>query len=207
MAVLVGRRAPDFVASAVLADGTIVDDFKLLDEIDGHYGVLFFYPLDFTFVCPSEIIAMDNRVAALEGLNAKVIGVSIDSQYTHVAFRNTPIEKGGIGPVKFPLVADTDHRISTAYGIQSDGGESFYDAGVAMRATFIIDHRGVVRHQVVNDEPVGRNMDETIRVIEALQHHETNGRVCPAGWKQGDEGMTPTSEGVSKFLGQYWSDL
>lgn len=205
--IFVGRRAPDFAAHAVLADGSIVDDFNLFEEIKGRFGILFFYPMDFTFVCPSELLALNNRVDKLEELGAKVIAVSVDSSYTHFAFRNTSVEDGGIGPVRFPMVADVDHRIATEYGIQSDGGESMYISGVAMRATFIIDPKGIVRHQTINDEPVGRNMDEMVRIIQALQHHSEYGQVCPAGWNKGDEGIAPNQPGVSKFLGRYWSDL
>ena len=207
MSVLVGKKAPDFVTSAVMPDGQIKESFQLQHWLDGQYGVVFFYPLNFTFVCPSELIALDNRVEALSGLGARVVGISIDSQYTHVAFRNTDVDKGGIGPVRFPLVADIEHRICNAYGIQAVEPESFYQMGVAMRATFIVDPKGIVRHQVVSDEPIGRNMDEVTRVIEALQKNKKNGRVCPAGWKKGEQGMVPTSEGVSNFLGKYWSEL
>ena len=207
MTILVGRRAPDFTASAVMADGQIEDDFRLADWIDGYYGVLFFYPLNFTFVCPSELIALDNRMSALSSLRAKVVAISIDSQFNHAAFRDTCVDKGGIGEVRFPLVSDLQHKISEAYGVQALGEHSFYQMGVAMRATFVIDPKGIVRHQVVNDEPVGRNMDEIIRVIEALEHHDQNGRVCPAGWQKGQDGMLPTRDGVAQFLGKYWSEL
>ena len=207
MSVLVGKRAPDFTPPAVLSDGSLVEKFNLSSAIENRFGVLFFYPLDFTFVCPSEIIAMGNRADVIRNLGAEVIGISIDSHYTHLAFRKTSVEDGGIGPVNFTLAADINREVCSAYGIQSDGGDSFYTSGVAMRATFIIDRKGIVRHQVVNDEPVGRNMDEVVRVIEALQFHEENGQVCPAGWKKGDEGINPDSEGVANYLARYWSDL
>ena len=201
MSVLVGKKAPDFTTQAVLNDGTVVDDFNLSNTISGKYGVVFFYPLDFTFVCPSELISMNNRVDKLSSLGAEVIAVSIDSHWTHLAWRNTPVDRGGIGQVNYTLAADMNHSICKAYGIESDGGDSYYDAGTAMRATFIIDQKGVVRHQVVNDEPLGRNMDEVVRIIEALQFFEEHGQVCPAGWNKGDAGMVNTPEGVASYLG------
>ena len=200
MSVLVGKKAPDFTTQAVLADGTIVDDFSLSKTIAGKYAVVFFYPMDFTFVCPSELIAMSHRVDKLKELGVEVIALSIDSHHTHNAWRNTEVNKGGIGEVKYPLAADMDHSIAQAYGIQSDGGDSYYPSGVAMRATFVIDQKGIVRHQVVNDEPLGRNMDEVVRIVEALQFFEKYGQVCPAGWNKGDSGMVNTPEGVASYL-------
>jgi peroxiredoxin (alkyl hydroperoxide reductase subunit C) len=200
MSVLVGKKAPDFTTQAVLADGTIVDDFSLSKTIAEKYAVVFFYPMDFTFVCPSELIAMSHRVDKLKELGVEVIALSIDSHHTHNAWRNTEVNKGGIGEVKYPLAADMDHSIAQAYGIQSDGGDSYYPSGVAMRATFVIDQKGIVRHQVVNDEPLGRNMDEVVRIIEALQFFEKYGQVCPAGWNRGDSGMVSTPEGVASYL-------
>jgi peroxiredoxin (alkyl hydroperoxide reductase subunit C) len=200
MSVLVGKKAPDFTTQAVLADGTIVDDFSLSKTIAEKYAVVFFYPMDFTFVCPSELIAMSHRVDKLKELGVEVIALSIDSHHTHNAWRNTEVNKGGIGEVKYPLAADMDHSIAQAYGIQSDGGDSYYPSGVAMRATFVIDQKGIVRHQVVNDEPLGRNMDEVVRIIEALQFFEKYGQVCPAGWNKGDSGMVNTPEGVASYL-------
>ncbi|ORE88480.1 alkyl hydroperoxide reductase [Oceanococcus atlanticus] len=200
MSVLVGRSAPDFTAAAVLGDGSIVEDFKLSDY-KGKYVVLFFYPLDFTFVCPSEIIAHDHRVAAFEERGAQVIGVSIDSQFSHYAWRNTPVDKGGIGPVKFPLVADINHDIVTAYGIAHP------EAGVALRASFLIDKDGVVQHQVVNNLPLGREVDEMLRLLDALQFTEVHGEVCPAGWNKGQAGMKPTAQGVAEYLADNAADL
>ena len=165
MSVLVGRNAPDFTAAAVMPDGSIVEDFKLSD-LRGKYTVLFFWPLDFTFVCPSEIIAHDKRVAAFEERGVQVVGVSIDSQFTHFAWRNTPVDKGGIGEVKFPMVADVNHDIVAKYGIAHP------DAGVAMRASFLIDKEGVVQHQVVNNLPLGREVDEMLRLVDALQEKQ-----------------------------------
>ena len=202
MSILVGRKAPDFTTQAVLSSGEIVEDFQLSSVISGKYGVVFFYPLDFTFVCPSEIIAMDHRAAKLRELGCEIVGISIDSHHTHFAWRNTAIENGGIGQLSYTLAADMNHTIAQSYGIQSDGGDSYYPAGVAMRATFIIDQNGVVRHQVVNDEPLGRNMDEVVRIVEALQFFEEHGQVCPAGWNKGDDGMTNTPEGVASYLSE-----
>ena len=193
MSVLVGRPAPDFTSAAVLGDGTIVENFKLSD-FKGKYVVIFFYPLDFTFVCPSEIIAHDHRVAAFEERGVQVIGVSIDSQFSTFAWRNTPVNKGGIGPVKFPLVADVNHDIVTNYGIAHP------EAGVALRASFLIDKDGIVQHQVVNNLPLGREVDEMLRLVDALQFTEEHGEVCPAGWQKGQSGMKPTTDGVAEYL-------
>lgn len=200
MTVLVGKKAPDFTTQAVLADGSIVDDFSFGKATAGKYAVVCFYPMDFTFVCPSELIALSHRTEQLRELGAEIIAVSIDSHHTHNAWRNTPVNEGGIGPVKYTLAADMDHSISEAYGISSDGGDSYYPAGVAMRGTFIIDQKGIVRSQVVNDEPLGRNMDEVVRTVESLQFFEQHGQVCPAGWNKGDSGMTNTAEGVAAYL-------
>jgi peroxiredoxin (alkyl hydroperoxide reductase subunit C) len=193
MSNLIGAPAPDFTTSAVLGDGTIVEDFSLSTALQGKYGVVFFYPLDFTFVCPSELIAVDHRVAAFKKLNTEVIGVSIDSHFTHNAWRNTPVNQGGIGPVKYTLAADIKHEIMQAYGVASPGG-------VAFRGVFIIDQNRVVRSQIINDLPLGRNFDEVIRLIEALQFHEEHGEVCPAGWQKGDAGMSASPDGVADYL-------
>lgn len=202
MSVLVGKEAPDFSTQAVLADNTIVGDYNFTKARDGKYAVVFFYPLDFTFVCPSELIAMDHRTDKLTELGVEVVGISIDSHHTHHAWRNTEINKGGVGQLKYALAADMDHSIAHSYGIQSDGGDSYYPAGVAMRATFVIDQNGIVRHQIVNDEPLGRNMDEVVRIVEALQFFEANGQVCAAGWQKGDDGMVNTAEGVAAYLSE-----
>ncbi|MFY0700041.1 MAG: peroxiredoxin [Bermanella sp.] len=193
MSVLVGKKAPDFTVSAVLGDGSIVDEFTLSEAIKGKYGLVFFYPLDFTFVCPSELIALDHRMDKFKELGVEVIGVSIDSHFTHNAWRNTPINDGGIGQVKYTLAADISHDICKAYDVESDGG-------VAFRGAFIIDTNGVVRSQIVNDLPLGRNMEELIRLVEALQFTEEHGEVCPAGWNKGDKGMDASPEGVAKYL-------
>jgi peroxiredoxin (alkyl hydroperoxide reductase subunit C) len=207
MSILVGKKAPNFTTQAVHADGTITGEFKLSDAIEGKYAVVFFYPLDFTFVCPSEILAMGSRTAKLNELGCEVVGVSVDSHFTHNAWRNTEVSDGGIGAVPFTLAADMTRKISKKYGILSKGGNSYYPAGVSMRATFVIDQKGYVRHQVVNDEPLGRNMDEVVRIVEALQFFENNGQVCPAGWNKGDAGMTNTPEGVASYLAENAENL
>lgn len=199
MSVLVNRPAPDFTAAAVLGDGTITDKFKLSD-LRGKYVVLFFWPLDFTFVCPSEIIAHENRRKAFEERGVQLVGVSIDSQFTHHAWRSTPVEKGGIGPVGFPMVADVSHEIVRAYGVEHEGG-------VAFRASFLIDKNGIVQHQVVNNLPLGREVDEMLRLVDALQFTEQHGEVCPAGWRKGQAGMKPTAEGVAQYLSTHAEKL
>ncbi len=200
MSVLVGKPAPDFTATAVLADGTIKAGFNLSEQLKGKYGLVFFYPLDFTFVCPSEILAFHNRMGAFKKLNCAVIGVSVDSQFSHVAWRNTAPKDGGLGPVDFPLVADITKSIARDYDV-------LVNDAVAFRGTFLIDKEGVVRHQVVNDLPLGRNVDEAIRMVEALQFHEEHGEVCPAGWHKGEEGMKPDAKGVASYLAKHSQDL
>jgi peroxiredoxin (alkyl hydroperoxide reductase subunit C) len=195
MSVLVGKQAPEFSATAVMADGSINDNFSLSDY-KGKYIVLFFYPLDFTFVCPTELIAFSHRIADFEAKGVQVIGCSIDSQFTHIAWRNTPVNEGGIGEVKYPLVADVKHEICQAYDVEFDA------AGIAFRGSFLIDQAGTVRHQVVNDLPLGRNIDEMLRMVDALQFHEKYGEVCPAGWNQGDKGMIADGDGVASYLAE-----
>jgi len=200
MSVLVSQQAPDFTAAAVLADGSIKADFKLSDY-KGEYIVLFFYPLDFTFVCPTELIAFSKRIKEFESRGVQVIGCSIDSQFSHVAWRNTPVDDGGIGAVAYPLVADVKHEICRAYDVE------FGDAGVAFRGSFLIDKGGIVRHQVVNDLPLGRNVDEMLRMVDALQFTEKYGEVCPAGWNKGDTGMKPNAAGVASYLKEKGGEL
>lgn len=194
MGVLVGREAPDFDAAAVLGSGEIVENFNFKQATEGKYAVVFFYPLDFTFVCPSELIAFDHRLEEFTKRGVEVIGVSIDSHFAHNAWRNTPINEGGIGPVKYTLVADMTHAICKAYDVETP------DGAVAFRGSFLIDKEGVVRHQVVNDLPLGRNIDEMLRMIDALQFTEEHGEVCPAGWNQGDKGMKASPDGVADYL-------
>jgi peroxiredoxin 2/4 len=201
MSILVGRKAPDFSAAAVLGNGNIISDFKLSEKTHNKYSILFFYPLDFTFVCPSELIALDKRMDEFKHRNVEVMAVSIDSQFTHNAWRNTPVEKGGIGPVGYTMIADIDHSICQAYGVEHPV------AGVAFRATFLIDQNGVVRAELVNDLPLGRNIDEILRLIDALQFVEEHGEVCPAGWQKGKKGMKASPEGVASYLAQNQAEL
>ena len=200
MSVLVGKQAPDFTASAVLPNNEINDQFNLKSHLKGKIGILFFYPLDFTFVCPSEIIAFDNRLKEFKDLGAEVIGVSVDSKFTHVAWKNTPVEKGGIGQVQYILVSDLTKQIARDYDVLT--GEA-----VALRGTFLIDQEGVVRHQVVNDLPLGRNIDEAIRMVEALKFFQVQGEVCPAGWNKGKKGMKADAKGVAEYLADNAKDL
>jgi peroxiredoxin (alkyl hydroperoxide reductase subunit C) len=197
--VLVGKQAPDFTAVAVLADNEIIETFNLFEFTTDKYAVVFFYPLDFTFVCPSEILAIDNRYDEFAKRNTEVIAVSVDSQYSHIAWKNTPIHKGGLGPIQFPLVADISKSITRSYGVLRDA--------VALRGTFLIDRENVVRHQSINDLPLGRSIDETLRLIDALQFVEENGAVCPAGWQKGRPAMTASAEGVAEYLTQYAGSL
>ncbi len=199
MSVLVTKKAPKISAAAVMADGTINEEFSLADYA-GQYVVLFFYPLDFTFVCPSEILAHNSRVAEFKKRGVQVIGISIDSQFTHLAWRNTAVDKGGIGPIDFPLVSDIKHKIMKKYGV-------VHPAGVALRGSFLIDKEGIVRSQVVNDLPLGREVDEMIRLVDALQFHEEHGEVCPAGWQKGDEGMKADADGVADYLAKHGDKL
>lgn len=200
MSVLVGKQAPDFTVPAVLGSGEIVDSFNFSSAIRGKYAVLFFYPLDFTFVCPSELIAFDHRIEDFTSRNVEVVGVSIDSHFTHNAWRNTPVSKGGIGAVRYTLAADLTHSIAKDYDVESS-------IGVAYRGSFLIDRNGMVRHQVVNDLPLGRNIDEMIRMIDALQFHEEHGEVCPAGWNKGDAGMSASPDGVAEYLDKHADKL
>jgi peroxiredoxin (alkyl hydroperoxide reductase subunit C) len=199
MAVLVGKQAPDFNANAVYGNNEIKN--LSMSDYKGKYVVLFFYPLDFTFVCPSELIAFDHRLDEFRKRNVEVIGCSIDSQFTHLAWKNTAVDKGGIGQVKYPLVADVKHAICQAYDVE------FAAAGVAFRGSFLIDKAGVVRHQVVNDLPLGRNIDEMLRMIDALQFTEEHGEVCPAGWQKGKAGMKASPDGVAKYLADHAKEL
>jgi peroxiredoxin (alkyl hydroperoxide reductase subunit C) len=201
MSILVGRKAPDFIAPAVLENGDIVDQFQLSETIKGKYAIVFFYPLDFTFVCPSELIALNNRIAEFRQRNTIVIGVSIDSQFTHNAWRKTPVNEGGIGEVHYSLVADVNHYICQTYGVEHPTKH------VALRGTFIIDNQGLVRSQIVNDLPLGRNIDEMLRLVDALQFHEKHGEVCPAGWNKGNIGIKPTAEGIANYLSENATSL
>ncbi|HIP54590.1 MAG TPA: peroxiredoxin [Sulfurimonas autotrophica] len=197
---LVTNPAPDFTATAVLADGSIVEDFKLSENYGEKGTVVFFYPLDFTFVCPSEIIAFSHRYDEFQKRGVNVIGVSVDSQFSHFAWRETPVEKGGIGRINFPLVADLTKEISRSYDV-------LLNNAVALRGSFLIDDKGIVRHAVINDLPLGRNVDEMLRMIDAQQFTDEHGEVCPAGWQKGDEAMKPDAKGVAEYLAKHEKEL
>ncbi|HEY0268944.1 MAG TPA: peroxiredoxin [Methyloradius sp.] len=200
MAVLVGKPAPDFTAAAVLGDNIINESFNLHAHIKGKPAVIFFWPLDFTFVCPSELIAFDHRLEEFKKRGVEVIGVSIDSHFTHLAWKNTAVANGGIGKVGYPMIADINHQIVKAYDVEAEGG-------VAYRGTFLINKAGVVVNQVINDLPLGRDIDETLRIVDALQFFEEHGEVCPAGWKKGKAGMNASTEGVAKYLAENAASL
>lgn len=194
MTSLVTRPAPEFTAQAVMGDNS----FKQisLSDYKGKMVCLYFYPLDFTFVCPSEILAFNKQLGAFKEKGVELLGVSIDSHFTHLAWKNTPIEKGGIQGVEYPLIADVSKNIARDYGI-------LLNEEVALRGLFLIDEKGIVRHSTINDLPLGRNVDEALRVIDALQFHTEHGEVCPANWKKGEEAMKPTAEGVASYLGKH----
>jgi len=194
MSVLVTKSAPNFKATAVLPDNSFGE--LELSSYKGKYVVLFFYPLDFTFVCPTEIIEFNRKLDEFKKRDVEVIGVSVDSEFSHLAWKNTPVNQGGIGNVQYPIVADIKKTISTDYDV-------LFDESIALRGLFLIDKDGIVRHQVVNDLPLGRNVDEAIRIVDALQHVEKYGEVCPAGWKPGDDAMDPTASGVADYLSKH----
>jgi peroxiredoxin (alkyl hydroperoxide reductase subunit C) len=188
---LVQKPAPNFKVNAVLGDNGIKQ--INLSEFQGRFVVLFFYPLDFTFVCPTELIAINNRLNDFEKMDTVVMGVSIDSEHCHLAWKNTPVNKGGIGNIKFPLISDLDKSISSSYGILTD-------QGVSLRGTFVINAKGIVRYQSINDLEIGRNIGEILRIIKAIKHSEEHGDVCPAGWKGAEDSMKATPEGVVDYL-------
>lgn len=193
MTIFIGELAPDFTAKAVMPDDSIDNNFNLKSYLKGYKGVLFFYPLDFTFVCPSEIIAFNNRLGEFSSRSTKVVSVSVDSHFSHYAWKTTPVNKGGIGNIQFPMVSDLSKEIAKAYNVLSPESISF-------RGTFLIDEHFRIRHYLVNDFPLGRNVDETLRLIDALDHHNLHGEVCPAGWRKGSQGMSPTKQGVADYL-------
>jgi peroxiredoxin 2/4 len=199
MAVLVGRPAPDFTATAVLGNNEI-KEITLSSFTKGKYAVIFFWPFDFTFVCPTELIAFEHRLDEFSKRYVQVIGASIDSEHTHLAWKNTPVEKGGIGNVRYPMIADVRHLIARAYDVEAAGGMAF-------RGSFLIDRSGIVRHQVVNDLPLGRNIDEMLRMVDALQFNEEHGEVCPAGWTKGKAGMKENAAGVATYLSAHAREL
>jgi len=213
---LVTKAAPDFKAQAVMPDNTIKE--ISLSDYKGKKVVLFFYPLDFTFVCPTELLAFDHRVGEFEKRGVQVIGCSVDSQFSHLAWKNTDVNKGGIGNVKYPLVADLDKSIARSYDVivgskratiitEDDEYDSSVGGGVALRGAFLIDESGIVRHAVVNDLPLGRNVDEMLRMVDALTFHQKNGEVCPAGWQEGKKGMKASPEGVASYLSENHESL
>jgi len=193
---LVTKQAPEFEAETVMPNNSF--ETVTLSSYRGKYVLIFFYPLDFTFVCPSEILAFNRQLDDFKAKNCEVLGVSVDSVYTHLAWKNTPVDQGGIGPVQFPLVSDISKSISNDYGV-------LLEDGVALRGLFLLDKEGVVRHELVNDLPLGRNVDEALRVLDALQFFEEHGDVCPANWRPGDEAMKPTPEGVADYLAKHGS--
>lgn len=208
MQVLVGKKAPQFSASAVVSGNQIVENFSLDQFVGKKEVVFFFYPLDFTFVCPTELVAFQNKLAEFEKRNVEVVGCSIDSEFSHFAWLQTEKNKGGIKGVTYPLVADVSKTIAKNYGVLAGAevrdevtGEVRFDgAAVAYRGLFLIDKAGVVRHQVINDLPLGRSVDEALRMVDALQHFEQYGEVCPANWKEGEEAMKATQESVAEYL-------
>jgi peroxiredoxin 2/4 len=191
---LVTKEAPNFTAEAVMADNTFGE--ITLSNYRGKYVILFFYPLDFTFVCPSEILAFNKRLSDFKAKNCEVIGVSVDSKFTHLAWKNTPLENGGIGEIQYPLVQDLNKSISRSYGI-------LFNESVALRGLFLIDPHGKIRHAVINDLPFGRNVAEALRMVDAVQFFEAHGEVCPANWQEGEEAMKPTAAGVAGYLAKH----
>ncbi|QKX01917.1 redoxin domain-containing protein [Wolbachia endosymbiont of Cruorifilaria tuberocauda] len=197
---LVTKLAVDFIAPAVLSDGEIVDDFCLSKHVKGKYAILFFYPLNFTFVCPTELISFSNKIDDFSKRGVEVIGVSIDSKFSHCKWRETPINDGGIGEISYTLVSDIKKSISRDYGV-------LHDDSIALRATFVIDDEFVIRHQSINDLPLGRNIDEFIRIIDAVKHSKEHNEVCPAGWKKGKPAIQASKEGVADYLNSYSEEL
>jgi peroxiredoxin (alkyl hydroperoxide reductase subunit C) len=194
---LIRQSAPDFSAEAVLADNTIVSNFKLSD-FRGKYVILLFYPLDFTFVCPTEILAFNEKLEDFRSRDTELIGISVDSVYTHLAWKKTPVNEGGIGNIAFTLVSDLKKEIATNYGVLIDGEK-------ALRALFLIDKEGIVRHCIINDTPYGRNVNEALRMVDALRHYDKYGKLCPANWEEGKESMEDSTDGVIDYLSKYAS--
>jgi peroxiredoxin (alkyl hydroperoxide reductase subunit C) len=193
MSFLIAKKAPDFSAVAIMGDNSINEKFRLSEHLKGKKGILFFYPLDFTFVCPSEIIAFDKKMDEFKKRDIEVVGVSIDSQFTHLAYKNTPIQNGGIGKIKYPLISDITKDIARKYDV-------LFNNSVALRGTFLIDEDFVIRHQIVNDLPLGRSVNESIRMVDALIFHQKNGEVCPANWQPGKAAIKPDTAGIKEYL-------
>ena len=213
---LVTKQAPDFTATAIMGDNSFKD--ITLSDYRGKKVVLFFYPLDFTFVCPTELVAFDKRLNEFNKRGVEVIGCSVDSKWTHHAWKNTELNKGGIGNVKYPIVADIDKSIARAYDVligaepatvltNDEEVDTSIGGDIAMRGSFLIDEEGVIRHAVINDLPLGRNIDEMLRMVDALKHHQKHGEVCPAGWQQGKDAMAESPEGVSSYLNEHSTSL
>ena len=200
MTTLVTQKAPNFTAPAVMGDNSINEEFNLMEYLNGDIGVLFFYPLDFTFVCPSEILAFQNRMAEFKERNVKVVAVSVDSAFSHIAWKNTPVNNGGLGNVQFPMVADLTKQISKDYHV-------LINDAVALRGTFLIDQDGIIQHQVINNLQLGRNVDEALRMVDALVFHQQHGEVCPAGWNKGKKGMVANAQGVASYLKDHAASL
>ena len=192
---MISEKAPDFLAQAVMPDNAIERLFRL-SSFEGKYVVLFFYPLDFSFVCPSEILAFDEQLEDFQSRDAEIVGISIDSVHTHLAWKKTPIEKGGIGSIRFPLVSDVNKDIARSYGVLSRDG-------VALRGLFLIDRNGIIRHAVLNDPALGRSVAETLRMLDALRFHDKHGKLCPADWQEGDGGLTSTAESVIDYISKF----
>jgi peroxiredoxin (alkyl hydroperoxide reductase subunit C) len=195
MSNIITKSAPDFTATAVMGDNSMEPEFTL-SSFRGKYVILFFYPMDFTFVCPTEIIAFDEKLEDFKSRDTEIIGVSVDSKYTHLAWKNTPVDKGGIGGIRYPLVADITKEISRSYDV-------LLEEGVALRGLFLIDRDGIVRHAVMNDKPLGRSVTEALRMVDALRFHEKRGHVCPANWQEGEEGMEESTQGVVDYLSKF----
>ncbi len=193
MQVFIGKVAPDFTAKAIMPDNSIESEFNLKNYAKGHKVVLFFYPLDFTFVCPSEIIAFNNKLGQFSERNTKLVAISVDSHFSHLAWKNTPHSKGGVGNIQIPMVSDINKIATQSYNI-------LHNDGISLRGTFIIDEGFIVRCSLINDLPIGRNIDEIIRLIDALDHNAKHGEVCPAGWRKGDEGINPSHKGIADYL-------
>ena len=213
---LVTQPAPDIKATAIMPDNSFKD--ISLSDYKGQKVVLFFYPLDFTFVCPTELIAFDKRLDEFEKRNVQVIGCSVDSKWTHHAWKNTDVNKGGIGNVKYPIIADIDKSVARAFDVlmaanpatvitEDDEVETTVGGSIAVRGSFLIDEDGVVRHAVINDLPLGRNIDEMLRMVDALAHHQEHGEVCPAGWQKGKDAMAESPKGVSSYLSSHSDSL
>ncbi len=196
MSVQVSKPAPTFTATAVMPDNSFKEDFNL-EDYRGKHVVLFFYPLDFTFVCPTEILEFNRKLAEFDKRGVQVIGCSTDSQFSHLAWKNQDIKTGGIGNVQYPLVSDFSKTISRDYGVLLE------DDGIALRGSFLIDKEGILQHAVINNLPLGRNIDEMIRMVDALQFTEKHGEVCPAGWHEGDDSMKPDQDGLKEFFGKH----